>query len=309
MAKAVKSASVSSSAVSTEKVDIYDQITNKILAQLEQGNLPWQMPWKTRKAGDISRPLRSCGTPYSGINVLQLWLTAMENQFTSQFWFTFNQVKELGGSVKKGSKGTRVVYASTYTKKDQDEAGNEVEQNIPFLKTYVVFNADQCEGLAEKYYAKQDENLDVNAEERREEVDAFFAKTLSTIVHGCEHACYKPSVDVVEMPNFERFLGSVEYYSTLAHEHIHWTKHKSRLDRSFNQKRFGDAGYALEELVAELGSAFLCADLGIESMAKAGHAAYIASWITVLKNDKRAIFTAASMASRAVEYLHSLQSK
>ena len=280
------------------KIDIYDSITAKIVAQLESGVLPWQNQWKKRSCN--SRPLRSCGTPYNGINVLQLWMTAMDCGYASPFWMTFNQAKELGGNVKKGEKGTRVVYASTFTK--EDEAGKEVA--VPFLKTYVVFNADQCEGLPAKFYPETTEEI-VNKGERVENADKFFASLGSKVSYGGSRACYIPSLDAIEMPNFEDFVSPEAFYSVLAHEHIHWTA--KRVDRELGGKRFGDEGYAMEELVSELGAAFTCADLGINSMAKPDHAAYIQSWIKVLKNDKRAIFTAASLSSKAVEYLGSRQ--
>lgn len=298
----------------TTKIDIYTSITNRIVAMLEKGEMPWHCPWK-KKTGNISRPLRSNGIPYSGVNVLQLWLSAMDQGFSNPYWMTFNQIKELGGCVKKGSKGTQVVYASTFEKNGEDSEGNEITQKIPFLKTYVVFNVEQTEDLPEKYVKKygldDSDEPSVNKDEMIAECEAFFKKVGSDLKHGGNQAYYSPALDYVQMPTFKMFESAEAYYATLSHEHIHWTRHKSRLDRDYNQKRFGDEGYAMEELVAELGSAFLCADLGLNTMAddKHQHAAYIQSWIKVLKDDKRAIFTAASAASKAVDYLHSLQSK
>jgi antirestriction protein ArdC len=281
------------------KIDIYESITNKIVAQLESGVLPWNSQWKKRSCN--SRPLRSCGTPYNGVNVIVLWLASMEANHSSPFWMTYNQAKELGGNVKKGEKGTRVVYASTFTKEDED--GKDV--TIPFLKSYVVFNADQCEGLPAKFYPEAKEEEITNEGERIENADAFFAALGSKVSYGGSRACYIPSLDAIEMPNFEDFVSPEAFYSVLSHEHIHWTA--KRVDRELGGKRFGDEGYAMEELVAELGAAFVCADLGINSMAKPDHAAYIQSWIKVLKGNHRSIFTAASMASKSVEYLTSLQ--
>lgn len=281
------------------KIDIYESITNKIVAQLESGVLPWNSQWKKRSCN--SRPLRACGVPYGGINVLQLWMTAMDCGYSSPYWMTFNQAKELGGNVKKGEKGTRVVYASTFTK--EDEAGKDV--TIPFLKTYTVFNVEQCENLPAKFYPEVKDEEIVNEGERIENADKFFASLGSKVSYGGSRACYIPSMDAIEMPNFEDFVSPEAFYSVLAHEHIHWTA--KRVERDLGGKRFGDEGYAMEELVAELGAAFVCADLGINSMAKPDHAAYIQSWIRVLKNDRKAIFTAASMASRATEFLGSRQ--
>lgn len=281
------------------KIDIYESITNKIVAQLESGVLPWNSQWKKRSCN--SRPLRVCGTGYNGINVVVLWIASMEFSYASPFWMTYNQAKELGGNVKKGEKGTRVVYASTFTKEDED--GKDV--TIPFLKSYVVFNADQCEGLPAKFYPEAKEEEIVNEGERIENADKFFAALGSKVSYGGSRACYIPSLDAIEMPNFEDFVSPEAFYSVLSHEHIHWTA--KRVERDLGGKRFGDEGYAMEELVAELGAAFVCADLGINSMAKPDHAAYIQSWIKVLKNDKRAIFSAASLSSKAVEYLGSRQ--
>lgn len=282
------------------KIDIYDSITAKIVAQLESGVLPWNSQWKKKQSCN-SRPLRSCGTAYQGINVIVLWIASLEFGYSSPYWMTFNQTKELGGNVKKGEKGTRVVYASTFTK--EDEAGKDV--TIPFLKTYTVFNVEQCENLPAKFYPEAKAEEIVNEGERIENADAFFASLGSKVSYGGSRACYIPSLDAIEMPNFEDFVSPEAFYSVLAHEHIHWTA--KRVERDLGGKRFGDEGYAMEELVAELGAAFTCADLGINSMAKPDHAAYIQSWIKVLKNDKRAVFTAASLSSKAVEFLGSRQ--
>lgn len=176
---------------------------------------------------------------------------------------------------------------------------------IPFMKGYTVFNIEQIEGLPAHYYAPAKSQL--NPDQRIEAADAFFADTGADIRHGGSSAYYSPPEDYVQMPVFESFRDAESYYATLAHECTHWTRHKSRLDRDFGRKRFGDEGYAREELVAELGAAFLCADLGLTLEDREDHAAYIGSWLKVLKDDKRAIFTAAAHAQRATDYLHGLQ--
>jgi antirestriction protein ArdC len=289
--------------------DIYATITDKIVAQLEAGVRPWQCPWNAKHAaGSISRPLRNNGMPYQGINVLVLWLTAFERGYICPLWLTFNQARELGGFVKKGEKGTQIVYANSFEKTETDAAtGEEKKEKIPFLKAYTVFNAEQVEGLPGHYYARQDPPR--NLSERLDQAEAFFAATKADIRHGGNRAYYSPKEDYIQMPPYDSFESRKKYYATLSHESIHYTKAPARLDRSFDSKRFGDEGYAIEELVAELGSAFLCADLGIVPEVMPEHAAYLDSWLKVLKQDKKAIFTAASHASRAVEFLHSLQPK
>ncbi len=290
-----------------QREDIYTRITNQIVAALEQGIKPWTQPWNaSHAAGPVSRPLRHNGQPYAGINVVTLWASAMERHYAAPIWMTFKQAKELGGTVRKGEKGSPVVYANTLTKTERDEAtGEEVDQTIPFMKGYTVFNIEQIEGLPAHYYAPAKQQL--NPDERIAVADAFFTETGADIRHGGNSAYYCPPEDFIQMPAFESFRDAESYYATLAHECTHWTKHKSRLDRDFGRERFGDAGYAKEELVAELGAAFLCADLGITLEDREDHAAYIGSWLKVLKDDKRAIFTAAAHAQRAAEYMHVLQ--
>jgi antirestriction protein ArdC len=297
-------------ATTTEKTarpDIYTSITNRIVEQLEAGTRPWLKPWNaTHAAGRVSRPLRHNGQPYSGINIVVLWMTAEMSGFTSPFWLTFKQAQELGGHVKKGEHGSQVVYASTFKKTETDDAGEESEQEIPFLKQYTVFCADQCEGLPKHFY--QLAELPKEKLERIEAVDRFVAGTKAEIRTGGNQAYYTLAADRIQMPPFETFRDAESHAATIIHELTHWTRHPSRLNREdFGRKRWGDEGYAMEELVAELGSAFLCADLSITPEVREDHASYIEHWLKVLKDDKRAIFTAASHASKAADYLHSLQ--
>jgi len=207
--------------------------------------------------------------------------------------------------VRKGEKGSLVVYADTFTKKDTDDKGADIDVEIPFMKGYTVLNAEQVDGLPAYFYATvppQNSDLD-----RLESVEGFFASTKITIQHGGSSAFYSPGRDIVQMPELATFRDRESYYATLAHEMTHATRHASRLDRDLGRKRFADAGYAMEELVVEIGAAFLCADLGITPETRPDHAAYIASWLKVLKDDKRAIFTAASHAQKAADYLHGSQ--
>jgi antirestriction protein ArdC len=287
------------------KRDIYQTITDKIIKQLEEGVRPWHQPWNaTHLEGRISLPLRHNGIPYRGVNVIALWMEGLAKGYGAPRWMTFKQALELGGCVRKGEHGTLTVYADSIQRM---ENGQEEPTEIHFLKGYTVFNVEQIGGLPEGYYdrpAAPREGL-----ETIEHADAFFRETGAWIEHGGSRACYVQGTDIVHMPSLETFRDAESYYATLAHECTHWTKHPARLDRSFGRKRYGDEGYAMEELVAELGSAFLCAELDLTPETREDHASYIANWLTVLKNDTRAIFTAASHAQRAADFLTGLQQK
>lgn len=268
---------------------------------------PWVKPWSAEHAaGRITRPLRHNGQPYTGINILSLWASATGQNFAAPIWMTYRQATELGGHVRKGEKGSPVVYANSITRTEADPAtGDDVAHEIHFLKGYVVFNVEQIEGLPAQYTQLAEPRLDVMA--RISRAESFFAATRADLSHGGNRAFYRPSTDTIVLPPFEAFRDAESYYATLAHETTHWTSAKSRLDRDFGSKRFGSEAYAMEELVAELGSAFLCADLDLALEPREDHAEYIAHWIKVLKDDNRAIFTAASHAQRAADFINGLQ--
>lgn len=287
--------------------DIYQTITDRIVADLESGTRPWLKPWSVEHAaGRITRPLRANGIPYQGINVLMLWTTSVAKGYAAPHWMTFKQAIDLGAHVRKGEQGSLVVYADRIRRKETNaETGEEIDAEIPFLKSYNVFNVEQIDGLPEHFYAKPAPRSETI--QRITRAEAFFAATSSDIRHGGNRACYVISQDRIDLPVFEAFRDAESYYATLAHETVHWTRHKSRLNREFGRKRWGDEGYAMEELVAELGSAFLSADLELTPEIREDHAAYISGWLEVLKRDKRAIFTAASHAQRAADFLHGLQ--
>lgn len=288
----------------SSRCDIYTRITDKIVADLEQGVRPWLRPWSVDHAeGRISRPLRFNGIPYNGINVIMLWSAAVAKGYSCPHWLTFKQALDLGGNIRRGETGELVVYADRIKRTEIDARGEECEREIPFLKGYTVFNAEQCEGLPAQYVAKP-EMPELTPMQRLEEVDRFFTATGADIRHGGTRAYYAEGADFVQMPPFETFRDAESYAATLGHELTHWTKHDSRLARDMGRVKWGDEGYAREELVAELGAAFLCADLGITPETREDHAAYIASWLTVLKDDKRFVFSAASHAQRAADYLH-----
>ena len=240
--------------------DVYSRITGKIIADLEQGVRPWMKPWHAEHAaGRITRPLRHNGIPYKGINVVMLWSASVTKGYASPFWLTFKQALELGGHVRKGESGELVVYADRITRTETDDKGEECEREIPFMKGYTVFNAEQCEDLPAHYTAKAEPPA-LTPMQRIDAADRFFAATGATIRHGGTRAFYAEGPDHVQMPPFETFRDAESHAATLAHEITHWTKHEKRLARDFGRMRFGDEGYAKEELVAELGSAFLCAD-------------------------------------------------
>jgi antirestriction protein ArdC len=290
----------------TNQADLYTRITNKIISDLENGTRTWMKPWNAEHAaGRITRPLRHNAAPYRGINVLVLWCEAEERGYACPLWMTFKQAIDLGGHVRKGEHGTTVVYADRFTKSETGDDGQTVEHEIPFMKGYTVFNCEQIEALPAEYYAlatAPNEQID-----RIDRAEKFFANTKLEINHGGNMAYYNVQQDRIQMPPFVAFKDAESYYATLAHESTHATRHEKRLNRDFGRKRFGDEGYAVEELVAELGSAFLCADLQLALEPREDHASYIANWLTVLKNDKRAIFTAAAHAERAAAFLHGLQ--
>ena len=293
--------------MSNGKADLYTRITGRIIEELEKGVRPWLKPWNAEHAaGRITRPLRHNGQPYRGINVLMLWEEAMAKGFACPIWMTYNQANELGAQVRKGEHGSLVVFANRIQRTETDTKGNEVEREIPFLKGYTVFNCEQIDGLPAHYTAPASQTLD--PVQRIAGAEQFFANAKADIRHGGNQAYYAIHTDYVQVPPFETFRDAESYYATLAHEMTHWTRHPTRLDREFGRKRWGDEGYAAEELVAELGSAFLSADLGITPEPRDDHAAYIGNWLKVLKEDKRAIFTAAAHAERAAGFLHGLQS-
>lgn len=289
------------------KRDVYQTITDRIVAELEQGVRPWLKPWSAGNAdGRIVLPRRHNGIAYRGVNILNLWMASLDKGYAAPVWMTFKQAIDLGSCVRKGEKGTLTVYADSVTRAEMDEAtGEEATREIHYMKGYTVFNVEQIDGLPEHYYGKPAPRLAPFP--RIERAEAFFAATGARISNGGDRAYYAIGPDHIRMPPFEAFKDAESYYATLAHEGTHWTRHPSRLDRSFGQKRFGDHGYAMEELVAELGSAFLCADLELTPEVRDDHASYLGHWLGILKADKRAIFTAASYAQKACDFLHAAQ--
>lgn len=291
-----------------DRADIYTRITDRIVVELEKGVRPWVQPWgAANTTGRITRPLRHNGEPYTGMNVLLLWAEGIARGFTSPIWMTFRQASELGAHVRKGESGSTVIYASRFTRTETDADGDEVEKDIPFLKAYSVFNVEQIEGLPEHYRHRPAPASDPI--ERIEQADGFFANTGAVIRHGGNPAYYAPALDVIQMPRLESFRDAASYVAVLSHECVHWTADARRVGRDLSRYARDRSERAREELVAELGSVFLCADLGIvpELEPRPDHASYLSSWLTVLANDRRFILQAAAHAQRAVTYLHGLQ--
>lgn len=298
-----------------ERVDIYDRVTTQIVAILEEGGvLPWQKPWHAEHlAGRISRPLRHTGEPYQGINVLSLWLSSVMSGYTSPLWVTFKQALELGGNVRKGEHGSKVVYAGSFDKQEAEDApkadgqGDKKAQKVFFLREYTVFNSEQCDNLPERFTKMQPVPGQAAPVEPVQACEEFFGNLGATVEHGGNMAAYVISQDVIKLPARVTFRDAEGYYATFAHEAVHWSSPPERANRVIDDRRFGSASYAFEELVAELGSAFLCADLGIAPVTPRENAGYIATWLKVLKDDKRAIFTAAALAQKAVDWCHGRQ--
>jgi antirestriction protein ArdC len=267
--------------------DIYQTITDQIIAALEQGAAPWVRPWST--AG-LPRNAVS-GREYSGINTILLAMSP----YGSPLWLTYKQAKAAGGQVRKGERGTGIVLFKPFNLTD---VNNPIapEKSIPLLRSFTVFNVQQIDNLPEKFILVNKPQLDSFA--YNEEAEMYLGK--ANIEHGKNKACFIPSADVIYMPSKFDFKSESDYYATGLHELTHWTGHKSRLARDFSG-RFGDGAYAFEELIAELGAAFLCGHCGIDGQLQ--HANYIQSWLKVLKSDKRAIFKAAAAARKASEFV------
>jgi len=273
--------------------NLYHEVSERILAELEAGAPPWIKPWRSIGRGNKIPMNAVSHRPYSGANVIMLWMSG----HASNRWITFHQALEAGGNVRKGSHGTRIYYVSSYTRKDKDDN----ETTARFLKEYTVFNVLQCENLPERCFAG--EPAPINTDERDDEAEDFIKLTGADFREGSGEAYFSPGGDFISMPSFKNFKNSDTYYATCWHEFGHWSGHKSRLDRDLSG-RFGDRSYAGEELVAELCSAFLCAEWGFD--AEVRHASYIQNWISLLKADDRAFFTAASKAQQSANYLRSL---
>lgn len=283
---------------------IYRTVTDRIIAELRAGRVPWVKPWKTAGAATrIGLPSNTVSRKsYSGINILLLWSAAMDRGWAVQRWLTFRQAKLLGGHVRKGEHGETIFYAKRVVLKaerERAEIDGDEAQSVPMLRAYTVFNVEQCDDLPEEHSAGfeapdlEDTTIEENAKHLIGAVPAH-------ITHGGDRAFYNIAGDFIRMPKPASFPEPLDYTRTLIHELGHWTGHSSRLSRQYG-KRFGDQAYAREELVAEISAAFVSATLGIEPTLR--HSAYLASWLEVLEEDDKAIFRAASHATAASDFL------
>ncbi len=286
------------------KTDIYTKITNEIISAIESGAADFEMPWHRQAHAGLPRNPATKNL-YRGINALTLWIIRRKLGFASSYWASYLQWKSLGAQVRHGEKGATVIF---YKRKEEDENSEEDEttnQAKAVIRYSHVFNGDQVDG-----WSIAEAACEANHTKFAKAV-CFINSLQSEIRHGSDTAYYSPALDCIFMPNQTAFRdtrsgSAVEgYYAVLFHEHVHWSGHPSRLNRDLSG-RFGSSNYAMEELVAELGASFLCATLGINTYPRSDHAAYIASWIKVLKEHKSAIFVAASAASVASQFLETM---
>jgi antirestriction protein ArdC len=282
------------------RVSLYDEVTARIVAEMERGIVPWVRPW-SRSAAPLGMPRSAASRKaYSGINILILWDAVIRRGFANQEWLTFRQALSLGGHVRKGEKGTVICYADSFVPKGERERvkdSGDDPSRVPFLKRFTVFNVEQCEGLPAHItpppvvYPETD---------RHSEAETLIDASGASIREAGGEAFYHLGEDFIRLPPRGSFVTPADFYCTALHELGHWTAHPTRLARDLTG-RFGSTAYAREELIAELTSAFLCAHLGIVPQVR--HADYLANWLAVLKADSRAIFHAASQASKASDFL------
>lgn len=286
----------------SNRSSLYDEITDKIISELEVGSVPWVQPWGTAAAkAPLAVPRNAAtGRQYSGINVLILWGAVIEHGFPSQGWLTFRQALALGGNVRKGEHGTTVVYADRFVPHDEKKRARETgedAQAIPFLKRFTVFNAAQCENLPDDVAIAAPPPPTGLIEPK---VEDLIRATRIDFRIGGNQAFYVPTLDYVQVPPPQAYFEPINWHRTALHELGHATGHPSRIGRDMTGS-FGTKKYAFEELVAEMNAAFCCASLGIVPTVR--HTDYIGSWLEVLREDNRAIVRAASQASKAAGWL------
>jgi len=272
---------------------VYQDVTNSIIEQLEKGAIPWVKPWRADSSADKNLLTQK---PYQGINRLILGLSGMVNGYGVPVWASYKQWESIGGNVRKGEKGTRIVF---FSKVDKENKQTGDKESYSVLKAYWVFNASQIDGIDIVPAATVDKPFTAI-----EQAETRIVKTGAALSHGGDAAFYAPSVDRIQLPNKGTFDSEANYYATAFHELVHWTGAKHRLDRNLDKGRFGNPAYAFEELVAEMGAAFLCQDYGIQGELR--HAGYIQSWLKALRDDSKAVFKAAALAQKAADYLNQL---
>lgn len=299
--------------IKNTKVDLYQEVTNEIITALEQGTVPWLKPWSSPDRGLALPSNAVSGRLYSGINILLLWISADKKGYQQSKWITSAAIHKLGGRINKGEKATIVV---NYTPRERekldddgqvilDEDGNPKMEHFAVIKRYPLFNIEQCSGLPESFYEKVEQQPKQNPYELFAEIRQMIkGMDIDVQIKPTNRACYMPTTDQILMPEMKQFESNSKFYSTLLHEMTHATGHIKRLARegiTSGKAKFGNQLYAMEELIAEIGCAFLCAHIGFDDVPQ--HAAYIDSWLNVLKADKKAIFKATGFARTACDYM------
>lgn len=280
------------------KKDVYQRITDQVISALDAGIKPWE---KGYEGGGLPLPVRSTGERYNGINIVSLWCEMLSKGYSQPRWITYKQAQAMGGNVKKGEHGSCIAYYGSAPKKGEPE---DVEEKFyRFAKGFTVFNVEQCEGLPEELYRKPPERTE---HERIECAEAFIKATGARIEHepNGQTPCYVPLKDYIRMPDMALYNTPEKYYTTVFHELTHLSGAPHRLDRLKDRKENGKEGIAFEELIAELGSAFIAAGIGMKLESLDNHISYISSWLEILKKDKKFIFQAASAAQKAVNFLN-----
>jgi antirestriction protein ArdC len=282
---------------------LFERITAQIVAAIESGPGRYEMPWH-RWGGALGQPINAItGRPYRGANVLQLWLTAELEGYPCGRWATLRQWSAAGGKVRKSERATPVVFWKTTTA-TSDKPDDEADPAPRLIgRCYYLFNEAQVENVQPREHVSR-----LSPDQRIAAAESFIAATGADIRHGGDRALYSPASDQICLPNFEQFRDPLGYYAVASHELVHWSGAKHRLDRELGG-RFGAHSYAAEELVAEIGAAFIAAQLGLTLKPRDDHASYVSSWLQVLRNDSRAILTAAAKAQEAVDYLLGLSSR
>lgn len=292
-----------------QRFDVYEAVTNQIITAIEAGAGQVAMPWH-RSGAAITRPKNiSTGNAYRGVNTIALWAAAEIGGYAEGLWGTYRQWQDRGAQVRKGETSSLIIFYKEFAR-DDDDAGEDGQTNFDrrfMVKASRVFNVEQVDG-----YEREDIDVSADPIDPIASADAFIQATGATVTEGGERAFYNRTTDAITMPDRFRFMDTAtstateSWYSVLLHELTHWTGAETRMAREFGE-RFGDDAYAMEELVAEISAAFLCADLGITAEPRPDHAAYIDHWLRIMKGDKKAIFTAASAAAKASDFLTSLQ--
>lgn len=277
---------------------VYQAVTDSIIAELEKGAIPWVKPWSADSTADRNVINNK---PYQGINRMILGMSSMIKGYDAPIWGSFQQFQQLGYNIKKGEKGTQIVfYKPVSTQKEL--ANGEVENNsYSVLKAYWIFNINQSDAPVTKLAPE-----DVKPFNTIMECENTISKSGASIQHGGDGAFFAPSLDKINLPNKTAFNSEENYYATAFHELVHWSGAKSRLDRDLSGK-YGNPAYAFEELIAEIGAAYLCADHRLQGELR--HAGYIQSWLKACREDNKAIFKAAALAQKAADYITALDIK